>query len=117
MRMSAIKHSIEWSCVSSIESISANGVVAMTDIVTTPLLLAAVPIIGAMLGLVVWSQPEKLRIWSIVVTVLSLLAVIGTSGRLTGTTEGLLFLYLLPLAACVSLLGGPVHGNIGSPGS
>lgn len=81
----------------------------MTDVVTIPWLLSAVPIIGAMLGLVVWSQPEKLRIWSIMVTVLSLLAVIGTSGRLTGTAEGPLFLYLLPLAACVSLLGHPVH--------
>ena len=57
------------------------GVVGMTDIVTIPLLLAAVPIIGAMLGLVVWSQPDKLKIWSIIVTVLSLLAVIGTSGH------------------------------------
>lgn len=81
----------------------------MTDVMTTPLLLAAVPIMGAMLGLVVWSQPEKLRIWSIIVTVLSLLVVIGTSGRLTVPAEGLLLLYLLPLAACVSLLGQPVH--------
>lgn len=81
----------------------------MTDVVTIPWLLSAVPIIGAMLGLVVWSQPDKLRIWSIIVTVLSLLAVIGTSGRLTVPTEGPLFLYLLPLAACISLLGQPVH--------
>ena len=81
----------------------------MTDVVTIPWLLSAVPIIGAMLGLAVWSQPEKLRIWSIIVTVLSLLAVIGTSGRLSVPTEGPLFLYLLPLAACVSLLGQPVH--------
>jgi NADH-quinone oxidoreductase subunit M len=81
----------------------------MTDIVTAPLLLAAVPIIGAMLGLVVWSQPEKLRIWSIIVTVLSLLAVIGMFGRMTVPAEGLLFVVLLPLAACVSLLGQPVH--------
>ena len=81
----------------------------MTDIVIAPLLLAAVPIIGAMLGLVVWSQPEKLRIWSIIVTVLSLLAVIGMFGRMTVPAEGLLFVVLLPLAACVSLLGQPVH--------
>jgi len=81
----------------------------MTDIVTAPLLLAAVPIIGAMLGLVVWSQPEKLRIWSIIVTVLSLLAVIGMFGRMTVPAEGLLFVVLLPLAACASLLGQPVH--------
>jgi len=81
----------------------------MTDIVITPLLLAAIPIIGATLGLIVWSQPDKLRTWSVIVTGLSLLAVIGMSGHITKTTEGQLFLYLLPLAACVSLLGGPVH--------
>ena len=81
----------------------------MTDIVTTPLLLAAVPIIGAMLGLIVWSQPDKLRTWSVIVTGLSLLAVIGMSGRLAAATEGQLFLYLLPLAAGISLLGGPSH--------
>ena len=81
----------------------------MTDIVTAPLLLAAVPIIGAMLGLMVWSQPDKLRTWSVIVTGLSLLAVIGMSGHITETTEGQLFLYLLPLAAGISLLGGPVH--------
>jgi len=81
----------------------------MTDIVITPLLLASVPIIGAILGLIVWSQPDKLRTWSVIVTGLSLLAVIGMSGHITETTEGQLFLYLLPLAAGISLLGGPVH--------
>lgn len=81
----------------------------MTDIVIMPLLLAAVPIIGAILGLIVWSQPDKLRTWSVIVTGLSLLAVIGMSGHITETTEGQLFLYLLPLAAGISLLGGPVH--------
>ena len=81
----------------------------MTDIVTTPLLLAAVPLIGALLGLTIWSQPGKLRVWSIIVTVLSLLTVIGMSGHMTETPEGQLFLYLLPLAAGISLLGGPAH--------
>ena len=81
----------------------------MTYIVIIPLLLAAVPILGAILGLIVWSQPDKLRTWSVIVTGLSLLAVIGMSGHITETTEGQLFLYLLPLAAGISLLGGPVH--------
>ena len=81
----------------------------MTDIVLTPLLLAAVPIIGAMLGLTVWSQPNKLKTWSVIVTGLSLLSVIGMSGHITEATEGQLFLYLLPLTAGASLLGGPVH--------
>jgi NADH-quinone oxidoreductase subunit M len=81
----------------------------MTDFVLAPLLLAAVPIVGAMLGLAVWSQPVKLKVWSIVVTGLSLLAVIGMSGHVAETIEGQIFLYLLPLAAGISLLGGPVH--------
>ncbi|HJS67545.1 MAG TPA: proton-conducting transporter membrane subunit [Nitrospiraceae bacterium] len=81
----------------------------MTDLVLTPLLLAAVPIIGAILGLVVWAQPGKLKIFSIMVTVLSLLSVIGMSGHVAETIEGQLFLYLLPLAAGISLLGGPTH--------
>ena len=34
---------------------------------------------------------------------------IGTFERLTVSAEGLLFVLLLPLAACVSLLGQPVH--------
>jgi NADH-quinone oxidoreductase subunit M len=81
----------------------------MIDAMTAPWLLAATPILGALLGLVVWSQPEKLKIWSISVTVLSLLVVIGTFGRMTVSAEGLLFVVLLPLAACVALLGQPVH--------
>ena len=81
----------------------------MTDFVLASLLLAAVPIVGAMLGIAVWSQPVKLKVWSIVVTGLSLLAVIGMSGHVAETIEGQIFLYLLPLAAGISLLGGPVH--------
>ncbi|MBK5283636.1 MAG: hypothetical protein JJE16_16315 [Nitrospiraceae bacterium] len=81
----------------------------MTDIVTNPLLLTAVPILGAVLGFIVWSQPDQLRIWSVIVTGLSLLAVIGLPERPAGAPEGQLFLYLLPLAAGISLLGGPVH--------
>ena len=81
----------------------------MTDIVLTPLLLAAIPMIGAMLGLVVWSQPDKLKILSIIVAGLSFLSVIGMSGHVAETIEGRIFLYLLPLAAGISLLGGPVH--------
>lgn len=81
----------------------------MTDIALIPLLLAAVPIIGAILGLTVWSQPDKLKTWSVIVSGLSLLVVIGVSGHVTESTEGQLFLYLLPLTAGASLLGGPAH--------
>ena len=72
-------------------------------------LVTAVPLLGALLGFVVWSQPEKLKVWSVTVTLVSLLAVLVSFLKLTGTTEGLLFVVLLPLAACVSLLGQPAH--------
>jgi NADH-quinone oxidoreductase subunit M len=74
-----------------------------------PWLVTAVPLVGALAGLTVWSRPDKLKAWSVAVTLLSLLAVLGTFFRLTASTEGLLFVVLFPLAACVSLLGQPVH--------
>ena len=74
-----------------------------------PWLLAAVPLLGALLGVAVWSQPEKLKTWSVTVTLVSLFAVMASFFRLTGSTEGLLFVLLLPIAASVSLLGQPVH--------
>ncbi|MDH4187457.1 MAG: proton-conducting transporter membrane subunit [Nitrospira sp.] len=76
---------------------------------TPSLLLSALPVAGSILGFVVWSEPDRVKIWSIIVSLLSLLAVIGTSGQLILPAEGRLFLYLLPLAACGSLLGQPVH--------
>lgn len=81
----------------------------MIDPLFIPWLLAGVPLLGALLGFAVWSQPEKLKIWSVTVTLVSLLAVIASFFKLTGSTEGLLFVVLLPLAASVSLLGQPAH--------
>lgn len=81
----------------------------MINPMLTPWFVAAVPLLGALLGLSIWSQPEKLKAWSVTVTLGSLLAVILSFFTLTGSTEGLLFVLLLPLAASVSLLGQPVH--------
>ena len=81
----------------------------MIDPLFIPWLLAGVPLLGALLGFAVWSQPEKLKTWSVTVTLVSLLAVIASFFKLTGSTEGLLFVVLLPLAASVSLLGQPAH--------
>ena len=81
----------------------------MIDPILIPWLVAAVPLLGALLGFVVWSHPEKLKVWSVTVTLVSLLAVIASFFKLTGSTEGLLFVVLLPVAACVSLLGQPAH--------
>lgn len=81
----------------------------MINPMLTPWFVAAVPLLGALLGLSIWSQPEKLKTWSVTVTLGSLLAVLLSFFTLTGSTEGLLFVLLLPLAASVSLLGQPVH--------
>ena len=81
----------------------------MINPMLTPWLVAAVPLLGALLGFAVWSQPDKLKAWSVTMTLANLLAVIVSFFTLTGSTEGLLFVLLLPLAACVSLLGQPAH--------
>ena len=81
----------------------------MINPMLTPWFVAAVPLLGALLGLSIWSHPEKLKAWSVTVALGSLLAVIVSFFTLTGSTEGLLFVLLLPLVASVSLLGQPVH--------
>jgi NADH-quinone oxidoreductase subunit M len=80
----------------------------MNEIVTT-LLLAGVPLLGALLCLTVWSRPDQLKQGSVIVTVISLGTSIGLSRYLPAPPEGFLLLYLLPLAASVSILGQPTH--------
>jgi NADH-quinone oxidoreductase subunit M len=83
--------------------------VAMIDGTTAPLLLAGVPLLGAAFGFVVWTKPDHLRSWLVIVCMISLVAASGLSGYLATPPEGLLLVYLLPVAACASLLGQPVH--------
>lgn len=83
----------------------------MMDAAIAPLLLAALPLLGAAFSFVVWSKPDHLKSWSVTVSVISLAAAAGLSGYLTVPPEGLLLVYLLPVAACTSLLGQPVHKN------
>ena len=78
----------------------------MNEIVVM-LLLAGVPLLGAPLCLTVWSQPDQLKQASIIVTIVSLGTTIVLSYFLAAPPEGFLLLYLLPLAACVSILGQP----------
>lgn len=73
------------------------------------IVLVAIPLMGAALGLLVWSKPRQLKAWSLVVAVASLLVLAGLSGRLTVPVEGMALLYLLPVAAGLSLLGQPSH--------
>ncbi len=73
------------------------------------MLSVAIPLMGAALALLVWSKPRQLKAWSLSVTVASLLMLVGLSGRLTVPLEGMALLYLLPVAAGLSLLGQPSH--------
>ncbi len=65
-----------------------------------------VPLLGALAGRMFWEDPEQLKkscqIWS----VLSLAPIIGSHPAMP---EGPLLLYLLPIAAVLSLSGQPVH--------
>jgi NADH-quinone oxidoreductase subunit M len=83
--------------------------VAMIDGTTAPLLLAGIPLLGTAFSFLVWSKPDHLKNWSVVLSIVSLAAVVVLSGYLATPPEGLLLVYLLPVAACASLLGQPVH--------
>ena len=75
-------------------------------------LLAGIPLLGAAFSFVVWSRPDYLRNWSVVLSILSLAAAAGMSGSLAASSENLLLVCLLPIAACASLLGQPVHKDL-----
>jgi len=81
----------------------------MIDATTAPLLLAGVPLLGAAFSFVAWTKPDHLRRWSVIVSIISLAAAAGVSRYLATPQEGWLLVYLLPVAACSSLLGQPVH--------
>ncbi len=81
----------------------------MIDPAVMPWLLAAVPMIGAAASLLFWSDAERLKQSALVWSLISIAPVIGFTGHLTMPPEGFLSLYLLPLAALVSILGQPVQ--------
>nr|MBI3614227.1 hypothetical protein [Nitrospirota bacterium] len=74
-----------------------------------PLLPVVIPFLGAALGLTLWTKPQALKIWLLLVTLGSLATLVGIGGTPTEPAEGLLCAYLLPIAAFVSLLGQPPH--------
>jgi NADH-quinone oxidoreductase subunit M len=81
----------------------------MKDGAFIPWLLAGIPLLGALVNLAIWSNPDRLKLSSIIWSVISLGATVGASGQLVAPPEGFLPLYLLPLAAVVSILGQPIH--------
>jgi NADH-quinone oxidoreductase subunit M len=81
----------------------------MMDGALVPWLLAGIPVLGLLAGLPFRSDPERLK-WSCVAwAVISFGSVVACAGRISLPPEGLLPLYLLPLAATISILGQPVH--------
>ncbi|TKB80969.1 MAG: hypothetical protein E8D44_14835 [Nitrospira sp.] len=81
----------------------------MIDAALIPWLLAGVPLLGAALSPALWTHPHRLMAWSVGVCAVSLASAAGFARYLTTPPEGLLLLFLLPLAAGVSLLGQPHH--------
>ncbi|TKB68791.1 MAG: hypothetical protein E8D52_07325 [Nitrospira sp.] len=71
-----------------------------------PWLSTAVPLMGALAGRIFCRDPHQLKTSCLLWSVLSL-APIAASG--VAVPEGPLLLYLLPIAAAISLLGQPVH--------
>jgi NADH-quinone oxidoreductase subunit M len=83
----------------------------MMDGALIPWLLAGIPVLGLLAGLPFRSDPERLK-WSCVAwAVISFGSVVACAGRISLPPEGLLPLYLLPLAATISILGQPVHNQ------
>ena len=81
----------------------------MIDATLIPWLLAGIPLLGAALSPAFWAHPHRLMAWSVGVCAVSLGSLMGFAGFLTTPPEGLLLLFLLPLAAGMSLLGQPHH--------
>ena len=70
--------------------------------------LIGVPLLGALLCLAFWSNPDRLKFCSVAVAMATLGAA-GLAGILTYLPENHLFFFALPLAALVSILGQPAH--------
>lgn len=81
----------------------------MIDATLIPWIVTGVPLLGAALTPAFWAHPHRLMAWSVGVCAVSLASLAGFAGFLTTPPEGLLLLFLLPLAAGMSLLGQPHH--------
>ncbi len=82
----------------------------MTDLFIS-WLSAGIPLAGALVCRALWSDPYRVKMSAIVWSAISLVSIVGVAGRIPTQPDGLLPLYLLPLAALVSSLGQPVHEN------
>jgi hypothetical protein len=66
---------------------------------------AAVSAAGAVAGFAVWSRPAVLKVLALAVSLASLALLVASPGAAAGVSLPM----LLPIAACLSLLGQPAH--------
>ncbi|MGZ8366265.1 MAG: hypothetical protein ACXW34_03030, partial [Nitrospira sp.] len=76
-----------------------------------PWLVTGIPFLGALVSLARWSDPYRVKMFAIVCSVISLASIAAIAHYLPTPPDGFLPLYLLPIAAMVSVLGQPVHEN------
>ena len=75
-------------------------------------LLVAIPVVGATLGMLMWRNPQALKVWLLIVTVATFVTVGLTSEALSQAAGPVLLRSLLPLTAFVTLLAQPVHRSL-----
>lgn len=81
----------------------------MIDTAIASYLLCGLPLVGALFGMLFWGQADRVKTVSIVLSLASFAAVVGLTRFLIVSPEGLVLAYLLPLVACASILGQPIH--------
>lgn len=86
----------------------------MSERLTADLVLAAVPVVGAIGGLALRRRPDMLKVWLLLATMMSLGAIGWLSGRLPAQAAALPLLALPPIMAFLSLLGQPLHRATGA---
>ena len=77
----------------------------------TPWLLMAIPGLGSVLCLLIWSSLHRMKACALMTTMASLLAVMGLPWTLNEPLADIPFLFLIPVAAFLSLLGQPRHAR------
>lgn len=74
-----------------------------------PVVLLAVPVVGALLSALLWSTPREPKTWLLLTTLATLLTIGGMTLYTGVLPTNLSLLCLLPVAAFISLLGQPLH--------
>ncbi len=76
-----------------------------------PWLFVGIPFVGALVCLARWADPYRVKMVAIICSVITLASIAGVADWIPSSSDGLLPLYLLPLATLVSTLGQPIHEN------